>query len=435
MKRKKERGLFELYEADPEKADRELYDRTADPVTRRGFLKEAGLAAMVLVVGSHIPFARFMPEGFLPLALAGTIPDDLIPGKHGLIIHNDRPVNAEPPPHLLDADFTPKQHFFVRNNGLPPDMTENPGGWKLTVDGEVHRPKTFTLDELKSKFKHHTLALQIECGGNGRAGYFPAAKGNQWRFGAVGCAQFTGVRLKDVLEASGLKDSAVYTGYYGADMHLSGNPEKVSISRGTPIAKAMEEHTLIAWDMNGEALPYMNGYPLRIVTPGWPGSTSPKWVNRVWVRDREHDGMKMDKYRVPRTPVKPGDKVPHEDMMIIESMPVKSLITRPETGVKIKKGKALAVRGHAWAGDRSVAAMHVSIDFGATWKKADLKDAVNRYAWQRWNAVIKFPSTGYYEVWARATDSAGVQQPMVVPGWNPSGYLNNAMHRIAVTVG
>ncbi len=435
MKNKKERGLFELYESDPEKADRELCDRTADPVTRRGFLKEAGLAAMVLAVGSHIPFARFMPEGFIPLAVAGTIPDNLIPGKHGLIVHNDRPVNAEPPPHLLDADFTTKEHFFVRNNGLPPERAAKPGAWQLTVEGEVHRPKTWTLDELKSKFKHHTFALQIECGGNGRAGFYPPAKGNQWRFGAVGCSQFTGVRLKDVLEACGLKNSAVYTGYYGADMHLSGDPQKVSISRGTPVAKAMEEHTLLAWDMNGEPLPYLNGFPLRLVTPGWPGSTSSKWIKRIWVRDREHDGMKMDKYRVPRYPVQPGASVPHEDMQIIESMPVKSLITRPETGIAIKKGQPLAVRGHAWAGDRSVSAMHVSIDFGATWQKAELKEAVNRYAWQRWNASVQFPSKGYYEVWARATDSAGVMQPMVMPGWNPSGYLNNAMHRIAVTVG
>ncbi|MGP0565453.1 MULTISPECIES: sulfite oxidase [unclassified Nitrospina] len=434
MPGKKERGLFELYRDDPEKADWELWGREVDPVSRRGFLKDTGLAFMALTIGAHLPHARFLPQGWLPVALAESGSNPVIEGKNGLIVHNDRPINAEPPPHLLDADFTPKEHFFVRNNGLPPGETDNPGAWALTVDGEVHRPLTLTLDELKRKFKHHTYALQIECGGNGRAGFYPSAKGNQWRFGAIGCARFTGVRLGDVLNAAGIKASAVYTGYYGADSHLSGQPDKVSISRGTPIAKAMDEHTLVAWAMNDEPLPLLHGFPLRLVTPGWPGSTSPKWLKRIWVRDRVHDGQKMDHYRVPRYPVKPGTPVPEEDMEIIESMPVKSLITHPQTGIEIQKGQPLFVRGHAWAGDRSVAAVHVSVDFGATWQVAQLKEPVNRYAWQRWQTQVRFSAPGYYEVWARATDEMGVMQPMVVPGWNPSGYLNNAMHRIAVTV-
>ena len=115
-------------------------------------------------------------------------------------------------------------------------------------------------------------------------------------------------------------------------------------------------------------------------------------------------------------------------------MPVKSLITNPQTGINIKQGTKLKIRGHAWAGDRFVQTVHVSIDFGQTWQKTNLKQPVNPYAWQNWDTIIKFSSQGYYEVWARATDSMGVMQPMVVPGWNPSGYINNAMHRIAVTV-
>ena len=274
----------------------------------------------------------------------------------------------------------------------------------------------------------------MECGGYGRAGYNPPAKGNQWKFGAVACSKYKGVRLGDVLKAAELKDSGIYTGYYGADLHLSGNPDMTSISRGTPISKALDDHTLIAWEMNGKPLPFLHGFPLRIVTPGWPGSTSPKWLKKIVIRDRIHDGMKMDRYRVPKYPVKPGTSVPLEDMAIIESMPVKSLITNPQTGINIKQGKKLKIRGHAWAGDRFVQTVHVSIDFGQTCHKANLKQPVNPYAWQNWNTIIKFPSQGYYEVWARATDSMGGMQPMVVPGWNPSGYINNAMHRIAVTV-
>jgi DMSO/TMAO reductase YedYZ molybdopterin-dependent catalytic subunit len=252
----------------------------------------------------------------------------------------------------------------------------------------------------------------------------------------VGCPRWTGVRLADVLRAAGLKDNAVDIGYYGADTHISGNPDKVPISRGVPLAKAMEDKSLIAWQINGEELPLMNGYPLRLVVGGWPASTSGKWLQRISVRDRIHDGPKMGgySYRVPCEPVVPGAEVAEDDMCIIESMPVKSLVTHPRSGVVHTLSDPLKVRGHAWAGDSAVGTLHVSIDFGQTWQAARLKKPVNRLAWQHFDAEIKFPQTGYYEVWARATDDGGRAQPMVVPGWNPKGYLNNACHRIAVKV-
>jgi len=434
MKRKKERGLWELYYQDPEKADADIWERKPEPVSRRGFLQKTGLATMVMAIGSQIPFFRNMPSGFIPLAFAETDKQTILKGKEGLTVLNDRPINAEPSAHLLDDEFTPKEKHFVRNNGLPPDSQEKPDQWTFSIEGEVHTPRQFSLADLKRKFKHHNYALQLECGGNGRAGFYPPAKGNQWKFGAIGCSLYTGVRLKDVLGTVELKDSAVYTGYYGGDLHLSGNPGKVSISRGTPIAKALEEHTLLVWEMNGEPLPHLHGFPLRLVSPGWPASTSPKWLKRIVIQNKVHDGMKMDHYRVPKYPVKPGTVVPDSDMVIIESMPVKSLITHPMTGATIKLGEPFHIRGHAWAGDFSVKAMDVSIDFGATWIPAHLQKPINRYAWQHWNATLTFPTQGYYEVWAKATDSEGRMQPMVVPGWNPSGYLNNSVHRIAVTV-
>jgi DMSO/TMAO reductase YedYZ molybdopterin-dependent catalytic subunit len=278
------------------------------------------------------------------------------------------------------------------------------------------------------------LKLQVECGGNGRASFNPPAKGNQWTVGAVGNAEWTGVRYADVLKAAGLKRSAVYTGHYGSDLHLSGDPSKVVISRGVPIAKALEPHSLIAYEMNGEPIPKYHGFPVRTICPGWPGSTSHKWLNRIWVRDIVHDGPKMtgDSYRVPRHPVKPGAEVPTQDLVIMESMPVKSVITSPQGGTQVT-GRSLQVRGHAWAGDHSVAAVHLSTDFGATWVKARLQKAPNRYSWQTWMAALTFPIEGYYEVWSRATDERGVAQPFTV-AWNPHGYGGNAMHRIAVTV-
>lgn len=437
MSKKRKIGIHALYEKDPIAADRQLWGRESDPTTRRGFLKQAGLAAMGMAVGGPVVFARNMPAGLIPAAFADPGSPFALDGKHpDLIVLNDQPWNVETPAHLLDDALTPADKFFVRNNGLVPAQVDL-DAWTLTIDGEaVPEPVTFSLNELKERFNHYTYALTLECGGNGRAEFNPPAKGNQWTTGAVGCAEWTGVRLKDVLEAAGMQSNAVYIGYYGKDLHLTKNPDKVVISRGIPVSKALEDETLIAWQMNGEDIPVMNGYPLRLVVGGWPASVSGKWLTRLSVRDRVHDGPKMEapSYRVPKHPVEPGAEVKAEDMEIIESMPVKSLITYPKSGAMIELGQRLKLRGHAWAGDRSVRRMEISIDFGATWQDAELSAPVNRLAWQRWTAETGFPEPGYYEVWARATDDQGIAQPMVVPGWNPKGYLNNATHRIAVKV-
>lgn len=436
MKRKTdERGICELYEDDPERADFLLFGRRAC-ADRRGFLKGAGLATMGAVLGASIPFHRNMPAGLIPSALADTLKDFKLPGKDGLTVLNDRPINAETPAHLLDDDVTPNDRHFVRDNGIVPEnaMKMDAAGWSLTVDGEVEKPLTLGMDDLKSQFEVVKLKLQIECAGNGRAGFNPPASGNQWTVGAIGNSEWTGVRYRDVLKAAGVKQSAVYTGHYGADVHLSGDPKKIPISRGVPIAKAMEPHSIIAFEMNGQPIPALNGFPVRVVTPGWPGSTSQKWLTRIQLRDKVHDGAKMTgkSYRVPKYNVAPGTKVPNEDFVIIESMPVKSLITSPETG-KAVAGRSLQVHGHAWAGDRSVKDVHLSIDFGATWIDTKLGVPPNPYSWQSWTTNVEFPQAGYYEIWARATDDQGVSQPFAV-NWNPRGYLNNSLHRIAVTV-
>ncbi|MEH6580493.1 MAG: sulfite oxidase [Halioglobus sp.] len=432
-------GIHELYRKDPDKADKQLWGRDVDPLTRRGFVKKSGLAAMAAALGAAIPFAGKMPGGLIPAAFADAGEPFTLEGKEGLTVLNDRPINAETPPHLLDDDFTPAKHFFVRNNGVPPTVEGigDSNAWAIEITGEsCLNPTRYTLAELKKKFKHYSYALTLECGGNGRNEFNPPAKGNQWSTGAVGCARWTGVRLRDVLMDCGIAEDAVYIGYYGADTHLSGDPGKVSISRGVPLDKALEDESLIAWQFNDEDIPLLNGYPVRLVTGGWPASTSGKWLKKIVLRNTVHDGAKMapPSYNVPCKPVAPGTKVAGSDMCIIESMPVKSLVTFPRSGITHPLKKPFSCRGQAWAGDRSVRSVEVSIDFGATWLPATVKKPVNRLAWQRWEAELNFPQPGYYEVWARATDSEGSSQPMLVPGWNPKGYLNNACHRIAVQI-
>ena len=431
------RGIHELYRDDPFGADLKIWGRRVDPLTRRGFLYSAGRLAVGSCIGGAIPFSRQLPAGLIPAALAATDESFEIPGKEpGLVILNDRPLNAETPAHLLDDDVTPAERLFVRNNGLPPETVDT-NAWRLAIEGEsVETTRTFSLAELEREFDRHTYRLQLECAGNGRSEFYPPASGNQWTTGAVGCADWTGVRVRDVIRSCGLRPDAVYVAYYGADRHLSGDPDAVPISRGVPVEKALQDETLLAWSMNGEAIPPLHGPPLRLVCGGWPGSTSDKWLARIVVRDRVHDGPKMGgkSYRVPCRPVAAGVDVGDDEMCIIESMPVKSLITSPRSGTVHAVEDPLVLRGHAWAGERSVSRVDVSMDFGQSWLPCPLAAAPNRLAWQRFRTLLRFPLPGYYEVWARATDDSGRAQPMVVPGWNPRGYLNNATHRIAVQV-
>jgi sulfite oxidase len=441
-----ERSLQELND-DPERADAVVFDRRT-AASRRGFLHGSGLAAMGTVVGASLPFADSMPGGLIPAALAQGQsmsppaapkgPQYLsFPGKNDkLVVLGDRPLVAETPEHLLDDDTTPTDKFFIRNNGHIPEAATAPDAWKIVVDGEVDQKLELSLAELKARFQQVTRRMVLECGGNGRSFFSPAARGNQWTNGGVGCAEWTGVRLVDVLKAAGLKSSAVFTGHYGSDRSLA-DASKDALSRGMPIAKAMDPNNLIVFVMNGEPLSNIHGGPVRLVIPGWPGSLSSKWLTRIWVRDKPHDGPGMGgtSYRVAIKPMVPGDRPDPNNFKDMESMPVRSIITSPMNGTSFDKDvREVRLRGTAWAGDLTVRRVDLSIDFGATWQEAQLSAPKNPYDWQRWTATVKLPSEGYYEIWTRATDARGVMQPHTAGNWNPQGYGANPMHRVAIRV-
>lgn len=403
---------------------------------RRKFVKKGVLISLSTLLGAEIVYGKNLPMGYELLGLQDPDPFKMFDKDSQMVVLNDKPWNIEAQAHLLDDKITSNRYMFIRNNGIIPSNI-SVDDWTLSFDGEsVHEKKTYSLKDLKSKFKQYTYQLTLECGGNGRSEFDPPAKGNQWTVGAVSCAEWTGIRLRDVLEDIGIKSDAVYIGYRAADTHLSGDPKKEPISRGVPMSKALQDETLLAFKMNGEEIPLAHGYPLRLIAGGWPASASGKWLMGISVRNKVHDGTKMTgtAYRVPCEPVAPGDKVADENMCIIESMPVKSLITYPKSGAVISEGKSLKIRGHAWAGELSVEKVEYSIDFGSSWEECSLDTPANRLAWQHFSADVRFPKKGYYEVWARAIDSNGVAQPMVLPGWNPKGYLNNACHRIAIKV-
>jgi sulfite oxidase len=423
---------------------RQLDQAVRPTAGRRDLLRGSALTALGAALAMAVPMGSIPGErraGAVPAAHAqGKGPQMLdYPGKDkGLVVLGDKPLVAETPEHLLNDDTTPTEKFFVRNNGGMPDEAKDPDAWKITIQGEVNTPLTLTLGELKQRFQAQTHRMVMECGGNGRAFFSPGARGNQWTNGGAGCAEWTGVKLSDVLRAAGLKEGARFTGSWGTDPHLSGDPEKRVISRGNTLAKSMDEHTMVVWGMNGKPLTHLHGGPVRLIVPGWPGSLSTKWLDTVLVRSTPHDGAGMGgtSYRVPVVPIVPGSTDDGKTFRELESMPIRSIVTAPANGTRLARGtRSVALRGAAWGSATGVARVDVSADAGQTWQATTMAPPRNPFDWTRWTHTLALPSDGYFEIWVRATDRTGQAQPLVATNWNPQGYGANPINRIAVLVG
>ena len=348
-------------------------------------------------------------------------------------------LNAETPAHLLDDDITPLRLLFARNTGTMPRPSDaDVAAWTLAIDGCVQAPRRWTIHQLQQQFETVTRTAVLECAGNGRA-FFPEPAGTVlWRHGAAGCVAWTGVRLGDLLRACGLTPAAVYTGHHSPDMRLDGRGP--ALSRGLPIDKALAPETLIAWAINGAPIPPLHGGPLRVVAPGFPGSASQKWITRIEIRDREHDGERMLNlhYRLPRMPVRPQPPGEHYDEALFEviaDVPMRAVITSPHDGFAAPAGAPLAVRGQAWSGHTPLATVELSVDGGRSWQAARLRPLPDTFAWRRFTAALAPPASGPIEIIARASDAAGRAQPLESAPWNPRGYCNNTVHRVGGRIG
>ncbi len=348
----------------------------------------------------------------------------LVPGKEKLIIRSLRFYDLETPVNLLDSWITPVNLFFVRNHMSEPTEFDAET-YRLKISGEVEHALELTLAELR-KMTPATVTNTLECAGNGRAFYEPHVPGVQWQRGAVGNARWTGPRLKDLLDRAGVKSTGKFVAFFGLDEP----PEKVpKFVRGVPIGKAMDPDTLLATQMNGAALSKHHGYPVRALAPGWIGAASCKWLADIRVLDKEYDGNFMKPgYRMPNNPVtKGGDII--GDTTPITRLNVKSLITRPSDGTKVKAGRPVQLSGVAWAGDADITKVDVSTDGGQSWQPAQLGKDHEKYAWRLWQYTWKPAKAGEYTVMVRASDGTGRVQPDE-PGWNPSGYLWNGIEKV-----
>lgn len=347
--------------------------------------------------------------------------------KSELIVRSARPQDLETPVALLDSWLTPNHRFFVRSHLYAPEIDIRQ--WRLTVAGEVERPLTLTLDELRT-LPEENRVVTIECAGNGRAYYDPPVAGVQWQKGAVGTARWTGVRLADVLARARVKSSARFVLLDGADVPLGTMPDFV---RQVPLEKATHPDTLLAYAMNGTPLPVANGFPLRAIVPGWEGAYAVKWLTSIRVLDREGDSFWIKTaYRYPKKRIAPGAAVAPEDMAPVAGLFVKSLIAAPLDGAKLSAGTVL-VKGFAWAGDANITGVDISADGGSTWSPARLGTDRAPYAWRQFEYEWRVDDPGSYLIMSRATDDRGRVQPIVAQ-WNPSGYLWNAIDRVRVDV-
>lgn len=325
--------------------------------------------------------------------------------------------------------ITPVERFFVRSHMYAPAV--DGGSWRLRVGGEVATPVTFSLEDLK-KLPRVELVSVLECAGNGRSFYRPTIIGMPWEHGGVGNARWAGVRLADVLQKAGIRDSGKEILLNGADVPMGTMPDFV---RTVPRRKALAPETLLAYEMNGEPLTAAHGFPVRAVVPGWAGDSWTKWVTEIQVLDKEYDGFFMQTaYRYPLKTIAPGAAVdPAKEMAPVEALRPKSVIAAPTDGSGVGKGP-VTIRGAAWSGEDPILRVDVSTDSGRTWRAARLGRDQAKHGWRLWEHTWTPPRDGSYVLMARATDASGASQPLA-QDWNPSGYLWNVAQQVRVEAG
>jgi DMSO/TMAO reductase YedYZ molybdopterin-dependent catalytic subunit len=360
---------------------------------------------------------------------------DALPGKRPLVKRTYRPANYEAPIEYLTDAFTPNDAFFVRYH-LPNIPELSTAEWKLQVAGDsVERPLTVDWRSLTRDYEPVELAALCMCSGNRRGFSEPHVPGVQWGHGAMGNALWKGVRLKDVLARAGVRKDALEVVFDGAESPvLNTTPDFVKC---LPMWKALDENTLLAFEMNGAPLPHWNGHPVRLVVPGWTATYWMKQIISIRVVPRPFDGFWMKSaYRIPK------GKFPIIDRFIsqesetttpITEMVVSSLITNLRNGQAVRLGQRLEVKGIAWDGGYGIQTVEVSTDGGRIWRAAELGRDLGRFSWRQWSHAFKADRRGVQPVMAKATNRMGASQTFNLI-FNPAGYHNNVVQRIDLQV-
>ncbi|MCC6990133.1 MAG: sulfite oxidase, partial [Acidobacteria bacterium] len=349
------------------------------------------LVALIAQLGAGAAAAALWPADVAAQALPGKDPR--------LVARSVRPPDFETPVALLDSFLTPNDVFYVRSH-MPVPAQLDEAAWKLALQGGVATPLSLSVAELK-QMPAASVTVTLECAGNGRVFFDPPVAGIQWRKGAVGTSKWTGVRVADLLKRAGAKPGMTHLHVSGADRPMGTQPPFV---RQVPMAKALDPDTIVAYAMNDQPIPSVHGFPLRLVVPGWEGAYAIKWLNSITVADKEEPGFWVQTgYRYPTKRVAPGAAVDPKDLAPLTGLVVKSLITRPLEGAVVPPGP-VTVAGFAWAGDRDIAKVDVSVDAGATWQPAKLTGQAVKYAWRRFEFTFTATTQDTHTILSRATD-------------------------------
>jgi DMSO/TMAO reductase YedYZ molybdopterin-dependent catalytic subunit len=343
--------------------------------------------------------------------------------KQDMILLTDRPPNFETPLKYFLLDFTPPEVFFVRWHlaGIPSSVDERE--FRLYVTGHVNREIALSLQDLKTSFESVSLNALCVCAGNSRSFFDPRVPGAQWKNGAMGNARWKGVRLKDILERAGIKNGAVAVSFNGMDEPpLPSVPDFV---KSLGIEHAMDGEVMVAYEMNGEPLPLLNGYPLKLVVPGWYATYWIGMLNDIKVYPEAYKGFWMEKaYRVPEN-VPNGNESPEalaKETVPISKIDVRSIFISPENESTIHPGMPCTVYGLAFDGGDGISTVEISADSGRSWSKCNLDPSLGKYSWRKWKYSF-VPANGPITLQAKATNLKGETQPP--HQWNRSGYMRN----------
>ncbi|CAM3204426.1 Sulfite oxidase [Deinococcus saxicola] len=324
-----------------------------------------------------------------------------------LIVRQASPPNLETPFYALDGRLTPQPSHYVRSHFPVPPLDAQT--WRLEVGGGAASPLSLSLQELRA-MPSHTLSATMECAGNGRVYLSPRMPGVQWDLGAVGTAEWTGVRLRDVLERAGIQEGALEVVLEGADSGTLTDPGRtpgdIRYARSVPLDKARDD-VLLAYAMNGQPLTPDHGFPLRAVVPGWYGMAAVKWLSRLYVTETPYQGF----FQTVDYSFWQQQHGLSPQMVPITTMQVKAQIARPAPHGSVTAGHVSEVMGAAWTGEGDVTRVEVSTDGGETWTDAEFLDPAEPYIWRRWHLAWHTPQQpGRVTLMARATDSAGRTQ-------------------------
>ena len=395
-------------------------------INRRGFLQVLGAAGVAALTASCNRIS----------SVAGTLPGNFelarFPEKTEMILLTDRPPQLETPIHYFRQDLTPNEAFFVRWHleGIPTSVDLRT--FRLNVTGHVRQPLQLSMDDLRSQFEPMSIVAVNQCSGNSRSFFEPRVPGGQWGHGACGNAKWTGVSLKSILDRAQVQAGAVDVSFNGLDI-----PPLVSIAdfvKALSIDHARDGEVMVAYSMNDRPLPMVNGFPLRLVVPGWYGTYWVKALSDVTVLAQPFSNFWTDKaYRIPNSPNgTESPKALDKDTIPINKFNVRSIFVRPDAGEKLPAGMPAEIEGVAFDSGNGIRRVEVSTDGGTTWAGARLDQEIGKYSWRRWRTSWTPESRGQYRLMARATSSVGETQSTAQ--WNRSGFMWNVIQEVEVKV-